>query len=202
MDASDTRRRRVRAEIGRHAFSHPMHHCVLRFPQLKLKQTGDAPFRHRHRYGPPRGETDAMATTNGARRKLIGTVGGWVSAVRGSPEVVGRRVVRGDLRSQLSARSGDLRRARFLKCRGGGCCVRRFGQVFSHRGTKARRVGPGGGLGVHGFDIRETRDYFFSSTGSNHDSGQRRHAVENSQASCRVIQPTNTESIAKLTWAM
>ena len=50
----------------------PLHHVVPRFPLLKLKQTGDAPCRHHHRYGPPGGEIDALATTNGARRSYSG----------------------------------------------------------------------------------------------------------------------------------
>ncbi len=53
---------------------------------FKLKQTGDAPFRRRHRYGPPGGETDAMATTNGARpncskRWVAGSVAGRMALV-------------------------------------------------------------------------------------------------------------------------
>ncbi len=41
---------------------------VGRFPQLQAQTNGGRPARHHHRYAPPTGETDAMATTNEARR--------------------------------------------------------------------------------------------------------------------------------------
>ena len=50
-----------------------------RFPQLQAQTNGGRPDHHRHRYGPPGGETDAMATTNGARGDCSGR---WVA---GSP---------------------------------------------------------------------------------------------------------------------